>query len=61
MSEMVLVPKTPTREMLDASDPHYGSVSGPYGDDRYYLSDEQIAAIWSLMVRAALAQQDKGT
>lgn len=48
-----LKPDEATPEMINASDPMCGSASGPYGDDRTYLRDDEMHAIWSMMIAAA--------
>lgn len=42
-----LVRREATEEMAEAD------ASGPYGDDRYYLRDDEMRAVWSAMWDAA--------
>lgn len=47
------VPVEPTKEMLNATTKVMFHIRGPYGDDRYYLSDEELRDIWEAMLDAA--------
>lgn len=44
-----MMPREPSVAMVEAENNMIGSVSGPYGDDRYYLRDDELRSIWSAM------------
>ena len=55
----VVPPMEPTPEMLKARTPLQFGIAGPYGDERYYLRDEELRAIWQAMYTASPSMNEE--
>lgn len=55
--EEAALPREATPAMLNARTQTLFHIHGPYGDERYYLSDEELKNIWTAMYDVATKKE----